>query len=906
MEAAPLVADLDADGVPEIVFVSFANALNDNTGFDGVLRILSGADCSEIVSVANVGCVTCRGDAACRDLSTRGAEGIFCPACTPAIADLDGDGLLEIVALSEQAAGGPTEGRRSIVLDHLGRFVSCSVAADQFIGPVAAVVLADLEADGTPDVMARDVAWSVDGDVAWQSPLSGIGATIAVDLDGDGILEVTTGQRAYRADGTEMWQTSNLGGASPAVADLDLDCRPEIVATSRNNQTINVLDALTGDVRASAPIPPGDCPPRPDGQGGPPTLADVDGDCVPEVGVAGCRRYSMFRYVPGPPEQLQLMWESPTDDASSRFTGSTIFDLEGDGRPEVLYNDQFALHVFDGLTGAVVALVPNSTNTLLELPVVADADGDGRAEVLVAANDYVGCCNHGVRVLVDDAAPWAPVRPLFNQHSYHVTNILDDGRLPAGEEASWSRHNTYRVQGAPLRGDGGPELTGVPADVESACVAPPPATPTATGGCGETPVVVLRETIVPQGCADRFDVTRTWTATDRCGRAATGTQVVRVVDELPPSLGAAPADARLRCDEPLPAAATLPASDACDPSPAVALAETREPGTCPQSFTLRRTWTATDRCGHASQREQVIEVADDRPPTLSAPADASFVCEAPPAPAVTASDACDGAPAVTLDERRVPGSCPHEYRVVRTWTARDACGNAATARQVVTVSDDGPPRLVGVPGDVVVECPGVPPPASVRAEDGCDPDPPVTFTETRIDGACPAEYRLVRTWSCVDSCGQAATARQIVDVVDTTPPVLESAPGRACLWPPNHWMVCFAPGDVSPRFVDACAGEVTWRFTGCASDQPEDDLGDGHTAPDCLVTEDGAVCVRAERQGTEPGGRHYGLLAVATDACGNVGEPVTIADVYVPHDQSPHEDCLKTTVVGDKRLARRP
>ena len=77
---------------------------------------------------------------------------------------------------------------------------------------------------------------------------------------------------------------------------------------------------------------------------------------------------------------------------------------------------------------------------------------DGHADLLVTANDYAFCCESGLRILVDDAVPWAPARPLFNQHSYHVTNILDDGRVPAREEPSWSRYNTFRVQGPPLIG----------------------------------------------------------------------------------------------------------------------------------------------------------------------------------------------------------------------------------------------------------------------------------------------------------------------------------------------------------------------------------------------------------------------------------------------------------------------
>ena len=58
----PVVGDLDGDGLPEIVIITFKDANDNNLAEDGVLRILSGADCSEIVSVVDPGCVTCFGD----------------------------------------------------------------------------------------------------------------------------------------------------------------------------------------------------------------------------------------------------------------------------------------------------------------------------------------------------------------------------------------------------------------------------------------------------------------------------------------------------------------------------------------------------------------------------------------------------------------------------------------------------------------------------------------------------------------------------------------------------------------------------------------------------------------------------------------------------------------------------
>ena len=48
---------------------------------------------------------------------------------------------------------------------------------------------------------------------------------------------------------------------------------------------------------------------------------------------------------------------------------------------------------------------------------------------------------------------------------------------------------------------------------------------------------------------------------------------------------------------------------------------------------------------------------------------------------------------------------------------------------------------------------------------------------------------------------------------------------------------------------DACQGSMTGEFVWASSDEPVDDLGDGHHQPDILVSDCQVVAVRAERQG---------------------------------------------------------
>jgi len=135
-----------------------------------------------------------------------------------------------------------------------------------------------------------------------------------------------------------------------------------------------------------------------------------------------------------------------------------------------------------------------------------------------------------------------------------------------------------------------------------------------------------------------------------------------------------------------------------------------------------------------------------------------------------------------------------------------------------------------------------------------------------------------------DPAGANASDEADVTVVDRTPPaVLRSGSPLAVLWPPNHRMACFAPADLAIEVIDEC-NAVTWRFTGCASDEPDDGLGDGHSAADCRVDGD-RLCVRSERAGRRDG-RSYEVLVEAVDACGNASGPIPAGEIVVPHDQA--------------------
>ena len=121
-----------------------------------------------------------------------------------------------------------------------------------------------------------------------------------------------------------------------------------------------------------------------------------------------------------------------------------------------------------------------------------------------------------------------------------------------------------------------------------------------------------------------------------------------------------------------------------------------------------------------------------------------------------------------------------------------------------------------------------------------------------------------------------------VSVQDTQAPTIHMTVAPSALWPPNHEMRLVSSGIA---VSDVCDAAPTLNVT-VTSNEAENGLGDGDTAPDWLVQRlaDGSfdVRVRAERSGLGDG-RVYTIGARAADHSGNGA--VQSAAVTVPHNQ---------------------
>jgi hypothetical protein len=310
---------------------------------------------------------------------------------------------------------------------------------------------------------------------------------------------------------------ADVWGANVAAApgpDNALDRKPEVILVSDGE--LLVLDGASGEVILEQPLGGGE-------QGGAPNIDDFDGDGFPEIATALADFYTVVDLqaptaeCPAWDEVLGIdeappganadraggeacdsdadcdtpgttcnemagrcvcfhnSWLRDTEDDSSKVTSSSVFDFNGDGAAEVVYNDECYFRIYDGATGGLYLALPSISRTIDENPVVADVDNDGNAEIIFATNNDTLRCEeggdpqaidswpdgeddvpvdslpNGLEVWGDPTDVWVAARRVWNQHSYHVTNVTEGGSIPSHEPESWRPlngrlYNTFRSQ----------------------------------------------------------------------------------------------------------------------------------------------------------------------------------------------------------------------------------------------------------------------------------------------------------------------------------------------------------------------------------------------------------------------------------------------------------------------------
>jgi hypothetical protein len=445
VSSIPTVADLDADCTPEIVFNTYIDTI---LGAQGVVRAIRGDTGEQLWSIT---------DPMYASDSTSNV----------AVGDIDNDSFPEVVY---QGAN-----KNIIVVESDGtpKWIGDTFAGSENSGSVA---IANMDMVGPPEIVFGAAVYSSNGALLWEGS-SGIGRdgqgpiSCIADLDGDFRPELIGGNTAYKTTGTvdggdftgSVWWNSNVGDGRCGVADFDLDGSPEVILV--RGGAIYALDGQTGATIDQINIP-GSAD-----RGGAPNIADFNGDGQPDVATAGASNYIVVEF---DGVTFTELWRAPTEDDSSRVTGSSVFDFDGDGRNEVIYNDEKFIRIYPGVEpdceldppgpacdgimsdAEILFIDPNTSRTRTEYPVVADVDGDFKAELVFSTNNDISWgIDAGIEVWGDALDNWVSTRPVWNQHSYHITNVGIDGSIPAVEDSSWlfpmgEPYNSYRrnVQGA--------------------------------------------------------------------------------------------------------------------------------------------------------------------------------------------------------------------------------------------------------------------------------------------------------------------------------------------------------------------------------------------------------------------------------------------------------------------------
>lgn len=271
------------------------------------------------------------------------------------------------------------------------------------------------------EIIIGNTVFANDGSVKWVgNGGKGLLHACVADINLDGFSEVIAGNTVYRHTGEILWENTSVGDGYTAIGNFDSDPEAEIVVT---HNTLTVLEHdgsikwAVNNVGSGAPI-----------------IADFDGDTKPEIGVAGSSFYTVCE------TNGVIKWRHPIHDQSSGITGSSVFDFENDGKAEVVFADEDSFMILSGTDGTTLYAIAHDSHTGMEMPIIADVDNDGSAEIVVVENGRID----GIRVIGDRDNTWAPARPIWNQYSYHITNVNDDGSIPQFEEASWLKYNSYR------------------------------------------------------------------------------------------------------------------------------------------------------------------------------------------------------------------------------------------------------------------------------------------------------------------------------------------------------------------------------------------------------------------------------------------------------------------------------
>ncbi len=301
------------------------------------------------------------------------------------------------------------------------------------------------------------------------------------------------------------------------------------------------------------------------------------------------------------------------------------------------------------------------------------------------------------------------------------------------------------------------------------------------------------------------------TMTDATGCKATTTVGVPPVNDNVPPVITCPANKTINCNESdLPAnTGTATATDNCGIKSITYVDATQLP-IDPCNKVILRTWTAEDLCGNKSTCSQRINTRDLTPPVITCPPNKTLTCGDQNVPGITgiatATDNCTLTADISITYTEVVnGIADCDQTIIRTWTAKDKCGNISSCVQTIFIRDNIPPVAkcnlgVGVTLDGKCEYQVTTAFVNAGSTDNCGIQS-ITVNPTLITGC----KNTIVTLTVKDICNNINTCTMGIQTTEIIPPSI------TC--PANKTINCdesILPANTgNPITFDACGIKTT-------------------------------------------------------------------------------------------------